>query len=340
MNAKLLKNLFMTLVIAIFISSCSSANDCTMASDEGVAKVKELVKKHVDINECKIYRIEWKEDRQERKLENVLSQISVDYIDKKDNDYNLTINYTDGEFVPEEPRKGKFASNSYKYTTAIEIDGMNAEEIRHNIASGGELVILQEEGEQYEFKSVEKYMDINECKIYRIEWKEDRQERKLENVLSQISVDYIDKKDNDYNLTINYTDGEFVPEEPRKGKFASNSYKYTTAIEIDGMNAEEIRHNIASGGELVILQEEGEQYEFKSVEKYMLYMRPVPKDYEDHWKKWGDDKKKEYRQLRQMFELNFIKKDEQKEVRGRHVWTNYYTVPFETNEAGEVEIEQ
>ena len=44
MNAKLLKNLFMTLVIAIFISSCSSANDCTMASDEGVAKVKELVK--------------------------------------------------------------------------------------------------------------------------------------------------------------------------------------------------------------------------------------------------------------------------------------------------------
>ncbi len=30
-------------------------------------------------------------DRTERKLENILSQISVDYIDKKDNDYNLTI---------------------------------------------------------------------------------------------------------------------------------------------------------------------------------------------------------------------------------------------------------
>lgn len=157
MNVKLLKNLFVALVTVIFISSCSSA-DCTMASDEGVAKVKELVKAHVDINECKIYRIEWKEDRTERKLENILSQISVDYIDKKDNDYNLTINYTDGEFVPEEPRKGKSVLNSYEYTTAIEIDGMNAEEIRHNIASGGELVILQEEGKQYEFKSVEKYM--------------------------------------------------------------------------------------------------------------------------------------------------------------------------------------
>lgn len=229
MNVKLLKNLFVALVTVISISSCSSVNDCTMASDEGIAKIKELVKTHVDMNEYKIYRIEWKEDRKERKLENVLSQISVDYIDKEDNDYNLTFYYTDGEFVPEEPRKGKSASNSYEYTTGIEIDEMNAEKIRHNLASGGELVILQEEGEQYEFKSVE---------------------------------------------------------------------------------------------------------------KYMLYMRPVPKVYEDRWKKWDDDNKQEYRQLRQMFELNFIKKDEQKEVIGRHVWTNYYTVSFEINEAGEVEIEQ
>ena len=77
MNVKLLKNLFVALVAAISISSCSSANDCAMASDEGVAKIKELIKAHVDINECKIYRIEWKEDWKERKLENVLSQISV-----------------------------------------------------------------------------------------------------------------------------------------------------------------------------------------------------------------------------------------------------------------------
>ena len=54
MNVKLLKNLFVALVAAISISSCSSANDCAMASDEGVAKIKELKKAHVDINECKI----------------------------------------------------------------------------------------------------------------------------------------------------------------------------------------------------------------------------------------------------------------------------------------------
>ena len=40
MNVKLLKNLFVALVAAISISSCSSANDCAMASDEGVAKIK------------------------------------------------------------------------------------------------------------------------------------------------------------------------------------------------------------------------------------------------------------------------------------------------------------
>lgn len=228
MNAKLLKKLFMASVAAVAVSSCSPANDCTMASDEGVAKIKELVKANVDM--------------------------------------------------------GKY-------------------------------------------------------KIYRIEWMEDGNERKLENVLSQISVDYIDKEDNDYNLTINYIDGEFVPEKPEKGKSVLNSYEYTTAIDIDEVNAEEIRNNIAYGGEQVNLQEDGKQYEFKSVEKYVLYMRPVPKDYEDNWKKRGDEYKQEYRQLRQMFELNFIKKDEQKEVRGRHVWTNYYTVPFETNEAGKVVIE-
>ena len=47
MNVKLLKNLFVALVAAISISSCSSANDCAMASDEGVAKIKELIKAHM-----------------------------------------------------------------------------------------------------------------------------------------------------------------------------------------------------------------------------------------------------------------------------------------------------
>ena len=229
MNAKSLKILFVVLVAAMAVSSCTSVNDCAMASDEGIAKIKELVKNNVDINEYKVYRIEWGEDRDERKLENILSRISVDYIDKEDNDYTLIINYTDGEFVPEESTKKKYASNSYEYSTGIDIDKVNAEDIRNTIARGGELVLLQEEGKQYEFKSVE---------------------------------------------------------------------------------------------------------------KYVLYMRPVPKDYEGRWKKWGDEHKQEFRQLRQMFELNFTKKDEQKEVRGRHIWTNYYTVPFETNEAGEVEIEQ
>ena len=105
MNVKLLKNLFVALVVSSLSLPVRLQMIVAMASDEGVAKIKELMKAHVDINECKIL-----PHRMERRLErtqigNVLSQISVDYIDKEDNDYNLTINYTDGEFVPEEPRK-------------------------------------------------------------------------------------------------------------------------------------------------------------------------------------------------------------------------------------------
>ena len=91
MNAKSLKILFVVLVAAMAVSSCTSVNDCAMASDEGIAKIKELVKNNVDINEYKVYRIEWVEDRDERKLENILSRISVDYIDKEDNDYTYGI---------------------------------------------------------------------------------------------------------------------------------------------------------------------------------------------------------------------------------------------------------
>ena len=49
MNVKLLKNLFVALVAAISISSCSSANDCAMASDEGVAKIKELINESSEV---------------------------------------------------------------------------------------------------------------------------------------------------------------------------------------------------------------------------------------------------------------------------------------------------
>ena len=68
-----------------------------------------------------------------RKLENVLTQIEVDYLGNDDYEYELTINYRDGEFVAEKPEKGSAVYDSYKYSTAIDIDGLKAEDIRGNV---------------------------------------------------------------------------------------------------------------------------------------------------------------------------------------------------------------
>jgi hypothetical protein len=46
--------------------------------------------------------------------------------------------------------------------------------------------------------------------------------------------------------------------------------------------------------------------------------------------------KKEYTTMVSYFDLNFIKKDEAPEVRGKHIWTNYYTASFKIDENGEI----
>lgn len=205
-------------------------------------------------------------------------------------------------------------------------------------------------GKDYEMasdESIAKIMEVvkanvntAEYKIYRIEWTEDEDNRKLENVLTKIDVDYLGKDDYEYELTINYKDGEFVAEEPEKGSSAYDSYEYSTAIDLNGVKSEDICNNIERAKELVSTQEDGDQYEFKSVGKYVLHVSPVPKRHEDKWNKWDDEDKKDYRQLQQNFELNFVKKGEQSEVKAHRVWTNYYSVSFETNEDGEIVIKQ
>lgn len=182
-------------------------------------------------------------------------------------------------------------------------------------------------------------VDTETNKVYRIEWTEDEGNRKLENVLTQIEVDYLGNDDYEYELTINYRDGEFVAEKPEKGSAVYDSYKYSTAIDIDGLKAEDIRGNVEKAGELVAAQEDGAQYEFQSVGKYVLYISPVPKKHEDKWEKWSDEYKNDYRQLQHNFDLNFVKKGEQSEVKGHRVWTNYYSISFETSKNGEIVIE-
>lgn len=206
---------------------------------------------------------------------------------------------------------------------------------------GNDIAMVSDEGIAKVKEVVKTHVNPDEYKIYQLSWKEDGGDRKLDNILSQIDVRYIDKEGNNYDLSIDLEDGKFVPGEARKGNQAGfYSYNLTTPIDLEGLNAEKIRNILGEAGEVLSQQEDGDQYEFKSVESIDFYISPVRKSYEDRWDGWKDEDKAKYKQVEQKFEMNFTKKDERDEVRGKRIVTNYYTIPFIVNREGKVELEQ
>lgn len=179
----------------------------------------------------------------------------------------------------------------------------------------------------------------DEYKIYSLSWKENDGDRKLDNLLSRIDVRYLDKNDNDYDISIILEKGKYVPQEARMGK-PYYSYKLTTPIDVEGLNAENIRKTLIEGSELVNLQEQEEQYEFRSIESIKFSLTPPDKNFEKKWDKWKDEEKTRYKQVKQEFELNFTKKGDRDKVIGKRIVTNYYTIPFVVDETGKVKIGQ
>ena len=153
MITKLTKTLLGVLAGSCMLSSCSSGNHLSMVSDEGVAKVKELVRANVDSTQNKIYRLEWQEDDRDRKLDNLLSTINISYIDKNNNDFSLTIHLEDGEFVVDEPIKSKRQLHAYEQSTPIDLNKIDAAYLQKVGTEADELFCTQnEEGDQYEVK--------------------------------------------------------------------------------------------------------------------------------------------------------------------------------------------
>ena len=178
-------------------------------------------------------------------------------------------------------------------------------------------------------------VDMNENKIYELQWEEDNGEHKLENMLSSITVGYIDKENNDYKLIIELKDGEFVAGEPDKNEKWKYSYEKSTALNLDDINAGLLKKMVKEGYDLFMTQEDSTQYDLKSVGKYRFYIYPV-KVGREHLLAENESFKKEYTTMVSYFDLNFIKKDEAPEVRGEHIWTNYYTASFKIDENGEI----
>ena len=149
-----------TLVVSMVASvlvGCNGSEPLGMGSEESISKIKELVKTNVDMNENKIYELQWEEDNGEHKLENMLSSITVGYIDKENNDYKLIIELKDGEFVAGEPDKNEKWKYSYEKSTALNLDDINAGLLKKMVKEGYDLFMTQEDSTQYDLKSVGKY---------------------------------------------------------------------------------------------------------------------------------------------------------------------------------------
>lgn len=184
-------------------------------------------------------------------------------------------------------------------------------------------------------------VDSSLYKIYRLEWSEGGRNEKLNNVLRKIEVYYMDKEGDDYDMIIELDGGEFVPQEPIKSKLTNYySYELSTPLDVDGLDAENIRKLLTRGAEMVLEQEGEDEYELKSVNNVEFSIDPVLKDHEKNWAKWDDKYKAKYKKVNHEFELNFTKKGEHDQVVGKRIVTNYYTIPFIVNEAGEVEFKK
>lgn len=198
MITKSLKNLLMISVVTVIYSSCSfGGNDIAMSSVEGIAKVKELVKANVNLNEFKIYHLSWEEGSKDLQLTNILGRIEIRYIDKDGNSYSRSIVRKDGKYIPEESKERSQSAYSYKLTTGLDLEKIDPDQVRQHVIDGAELSLHAEEGDQYEFKTVKsinfKVNAVN--KSYEQSWEgwSDKQKAGYNQVEESFELNFIKK---------------------------------------------------------------------------------------------------------------------------------------------------
>ena len=157
MITNIVRTLWTASLAVLILTACTGKSRLGMASEEGISKVKELVRTHVDTGTNKIYRLVWAEDGDERKLDNILTTVEIDYLDPESNDYSLTISLKDGEFVADGPLKSKRNIYSYEHSTPLELDVLTTAEVQRLVQEAHDLFLTQEDADKYELKSVGKY---------------------------------------------------------------------------------------------------------------------------------------------------------------------------------------
>ena len=204
--------------------------------------------------------------------------------------------------------------------------------------SGETFPMASDEGLSKIKELVAEHVDTSKYKIYMVEWREDNRDRKLENILSQIDVYYIDADNNNYHLAFQLSGGKFTTDGPEQSDRRTNSYACSTPLDLAAIDFDYLQKIGEKADALVISDEEGKKLTLKSAGMFRFRVWPVSLSNVDRWNR-SEEFRAESQQLQVQFELNYVDESESPEYQGRFTVTNYYTVAFTADAAGEVAID-
>lgn len=204
--------------------------------------------------------------------------------------------------------------------------------------SGETFPMASEEGLSKIRELVAEHVDTSKYKIYEVEWREDNRDRQLENILTHIDVYYLDADNNDYYLSFQLTDGKFTTDGPEQDDRQINSYACSTPLDLAAIDFDYIQKIGEKADALVMSDEEGKKLTLKSAGMFRFRVWPVSLSNVDRWNR-SEEYREESQQLQVQFELNYVDENESPEYQGRFTVTNYYTVAFTADAAGEVAID-
>lgn len=204
--------------------------------------------------------------------------------------------------------------------------------------SGETFPMASDEGLSKIKELVAEHVDTSKYKIYMVEWREDNGDRQLENILTYIDVYYIDADNNNYHLAFQLTNGKFTTDGPEKDDRPNYSYACTTPLSLNAIDFNYLQKIGEKADSLVMSDEEGKHLTLKSAGIFRFQVWPVSLSNVDRWNR-SEEYRAESQQMQVQFELNYVDESESPEYQGRFTVTNYYTVAFTADAAGEVAID-
>ena len=204
--------------------------------------------------------------------------------------------------------------------------------------SGETFPMASDEGLSKIKELVTEHVDTSKYKIYEVEWREDNRDRQLENILTYIDVYYIDADNNNYHLAFQLTNGKFETDGPEQNDRQTNSYACSTPLDLAAIDFDYLQKIGEKADALVMSDEEGKKLTLKSAGMFRFRVWPVSLSNVERWNR-SEEFRAESQQLQVQFELNYVDESESPEYQGRFTVTNYYTVAFTADAAGEVAID-